>query len=299
MRGKKTLFIIILITFFILTSGCGQASNADIAQASEPVDTVDSVSQSTAEISSQTKQEEIELPILYYFYDEACSSCVPDVESEFIALYNEVHGDIKEQYPMDLRMINIFKSEGRESYTELLTQYGLETPDSSPTVVISGVLLTGDAIAARMSEQCVVAYEMMEEGTDTIEEVKQQNALASEELFTEFELSDDSINMLYFYRIQCADCQSIEDFMDSLPKTVMVNGVEMPLNIIYINTREPRGGDRIYKLFEVYEVPSELQQVPILFYNGGYLSGAEPIETELLDIAEGEENSNLIGLTLP
>ena len=56
---------------------------------------------------------------------------------------------------------------------------------------------------------------------------------------------------------------------------------ENPLVIHEFNIAEGDGVILVQKLFSLYNVPSDEQQVPIVFFNGGYLSGAKSITDNL------------------
>ena len=83
----------------------------------------------------------------------------------------------------------------------------------------------------------------------------------------------------------------MDPFIESLPQTVAVEGEQVKVNLIRLNSREDNNRERIYALFEAYGVPEDDQMVPIVFFRDGYLAGGSSIEENmLLWLEEGRGN---------
>ncbi len=226
-------------------------------------------------------QQTNEPPELIYFFNEPCLSCVPKKENAFIQLYNQTHGERKKDYPMTLKMINIFTLDGLKTYQQTCLDYGIQSSAFTDSIFIAGDLLPFDMAKSRLSEQCLVAHEMLKSNILTADVIQKNNLLTKDNLFSNDDFSSDTIHFILFYRILCPECVELEPFIDDFPKTLSVDDIAYNIDIKKINTRQPRGGDKIYALFEKYNVPAEHQGVPILFYKDGYISGKENIEKTL------------------
>ncbi len=155
----------LLLTCFVATSMFIMVGCADVSEttASEPL--FNAGSDQFVLMDSETEDvvitEEVveDNPPLYYFYYALCFHCISENEQEFIGLYNELHGELKEEFPMKLVMINAFDSHGSGVYDATLSEYGIEHTDVLPAVIVDGVILTGTDIQDKLSGQCVSAHE--------------------------------------------------------------------------------------------------------------------------------------------
>ncbi|MDR2746589.1 MAG: thioredoxin family protein, partial [Treponema sp.] len=119
-------------------------------------------------------------------------------------------------------------------------------------------------------------------------------------LFDDYPVRPDHVNIVYFYRITCPECAKATPLIDQLSKTVRIEGKNVPLNIIRINTRSGNNGERIAAFFEAYGTPDADRIVPIVFFADSYLAGAEAIGGGLRDHLERESGPvNLITGLLP
>lgn len=216
----------------------------------------------SASLSSSGGAQEI--PV-YFFHDTACGSC--DGTAEFLEAVGDTISVYRETAPYDLRMYNVFQSDGRAGLEEALAAYGLSpvAPQTFPCMLLGGQLFEGwEAIRGGLEQD----YPPVAEGKSS--------------LFGEIRTDASEATAVYFYRADCPECQETEPFFDGLSQTVAVQGEERALNLIRLNSREGSNGERIRALFDAYGVPAEDQIVPIVFLTDSYLAGKDAIEEELL-----------------
>ena len=239
----------LLCACLLLAAGCGAGGGRESATAKSAA-----AESATAESATAESAEEEEALTIYFFHDTACGSC--DGTEEFRAIISEQIYPYSEARPYRLNVKNVFKSEERDRAEELLMEEaGLTIKEVSfPLMMINGKV-----------------YEGLPEIGDNIQK-EYFAGMVSE--------------AVYFYREDCPECIDLAPFMDSLPETVEVGGVSLPLAQERLNSREGDNGDKIRELFEAYQVPEEDQMVPIVFVGSHYLAGAEEIEENLIPYLE-------------
>ncbi|MGI5893069.1 MAG: hypothetical protein ACOX6P_00585 [Candidatus Merdivicinus sp.] len=225
--------------------------------------------------------------VLYFFHDTACENC--DGISEFYELFNEkLEGIEIEKVNYQLYTYNVFQTEGNNVWKSLTEDWGLDATDISfPALLANGRAFSGmEQIGQNIREQFLVG--MKGEYLNS-EQIQKENQQSETDLFSDWKVDPDHLTVAYFYRYTCPECEETRPFIESLPENVEVNGVKFPLDLVKINTRSGRGGDRVRKMFEAYQVPEEDQVVPIVFLRDTYLAGYDAISTELeARLAQGE-----------
>ena len=246
---KGKLLAGLLCACLLLAAGCGAGAGRESATAKSTA-----AESATAESATAENAEEEEALTIYFFHDTACGSC--DGTEEFRAIISEQIYPYSEARPYRLNVKNVFKSEERDRAEELLMEEaGLTIKEVSfPLMMINGKVY---------------------EGLPEIEENIQKEYFAG--------MVSEAV---YFYREDCPECIDLAPFMDSLPETVEVGGVSLPLAQERLNSREGDNGDKIRELFEAYQVPEEDQMVPIVFVGSHYLAGAGEIEENLIPYLE-------------
>lgn len=207
---------------------------------------------SYAYASEQETEMPEEFPI-WFFHDTACGNC--DGTEEFLQIaFNEISG-YRELYPYELRMYNVFKSDGYASMQSVIEEHELSLEGITfPAMLINGRIYEGlEQIEASLKQEYVSAV-----GSSAV----------------------------YFYRVDCQECIDTEPFMDSLPETIVTEGKELPFYLTRLNSREGDNGTLIRELFAEYEVPEEDQMVPFVFLADTYLAGQEEIEEKLISLLE-------------
>lgn len=209
--------------------------------------------------------------IIYYFYHNACASC--DGEAD---IYYVEEKELEESIiDYTIQTYNVFTVEGKMFYENMMINYGLiEKEYDFPLVLINGNVLEGlSVIENRIKEQLLVSSEEVALNID----ITYENLLLEENLFVDYEIGELDNTLLYFYRITCTECEAVAETIDNLPVEIELEGVEYQTKLIRLNTRSGKNGNRIYQLFELYNVPVEDQVVPIVFLRDTYLVGAEEI----------------------
>lgn len=227
--------------------------------------------------SSESRSVEI-----YFFHDTACASC--NGEEKFDEIVSEVLVETEEEYPYTIQKENIFHSSGREVYEKITRKFGLDPSKlENPVCIINGKALQGfEEIRKGLKEAYLTA------GEDIFLYHKAAPELESEEkeLFGNFETNPEHITVLYFYRVTCEECIKAKEIIDDIPNQICVNGQWKQVDVIRMNTRSGRNGERIRNLFEAYTVPEKDQVVPIVFLTDMYLAGYDSISSELLPLLE-------------
>ncbi|HJC56740.1 MAG TPA: hypothetical protein H9700_05140 [Candidatus Eisenbergiella intestinipullorum] len=251
---KGSIFLLLLCICLLLTAGCGAGSGGEPerAQGTESVEETERA-QGTESAEETDQADGTEALAIYFFHDTACGSC--DGTKEFREIISEQLYPYEKARPYRLNVKNVFKSEERSRAEEILAEQGLTMQEVSfPMMLINGKVYEGlDEIAANIQKEYFAG--MVSEA-------------------------------VYFYREDCPECIGLSAFLDSLPETVKVGSVSVPVALQRFNSREGDNGDRIRALFDAYQVPEEDQMVPIVFVGDRYLAGAEEIEENLIPYLE-------------
>ncbi len=222
---------------------------------------------------------------IYFFHETVCGSC--DGTEEFYAVLDETLSDVKDAHPYMTNTYNTFQTTGDAVYGQMLAERGLDRKDCEPPVAIVGskVLIGMESITRGLREAFLTAAELMDmtpEYRAFIEAPEAGN------LFGGFAAGENESTILYFYRITCDECNQTKPVIEALPASVEIGGETSPVVVHSLNTRAGANIDRIKQLFALYQVPDDLQAVPIVFLADTYLSGYEAIAAQLPGLlAEG------------
>ncbi len=226
--------------------------------------------------------EEIQM---YFFHETACGSC--DGASEFTEIADQVLADVRHLYPYVIHRVNVFQTDGRRVFEKLTDQVGLSRENLQfPLLIVNSRIYQGlEAIRENLRE----AYLTAGEDIFVNQYVYWPSRDLNKPLFERYAANAAHATFVYFYRLTCEECAQLATFMAALPETIEIEGQDVSLDAIRINTRSGNNGKRITAFFEHYAVPQEDQMVPIVFFRDQYLAGAEAIEAELLTaLAAGE-----------
>ena len=213
---------------------------------------------------------------IYFFYDEICGSC--EEEFSIFEVFHEMAGDVAELHPYRLISQNVAKTSGRSVFEEAMASFGHSVENVNfPLMMVGSRLFHGEEnIRQNIREAFLVA------GEDIFVNKYVFNLINSPVSPAElFQIKADKNTIVYFYRIVCPACMEVEPFLDTLPEHVTVDGENVPINIVRINTRSGDNGALIRKFFTHYDVPDHDQLVPIVFLRDRYLAGDEDIMSEL------------------
>ena len=215
---------------------------------------------------------------MYFFYDEICGSC--DGTEEIKRIAEEQLAEVRNTYPYQFFMHNVYTDLGRRKFDEVCEELGLQKDSLSfPLLIAGGHVLQGmETIEKSIAEYYLTA------GEDIFVKgycYNPKEKKTGEELFSDYSFPKKSVGIIYFYRIACHECNDTKPVIQELPPEVEVDGKSYPLEILELNTRSGNNNERIAAFFSRYNVPDEDRKVPIVFLSDGYLAGFEEIQTEL------------------
>ena len=239
----------------------------------------------------------------YYQYN-VCAACHP--EDDFFAVVSDTISPIKQEYPYEIAVYNTFRAEDKNRFEKRLQDLGLKEADVSlPALIMISedsealVCLSGlDEIKEKLEdtlkqaakpEQFVSSEAALEsdEKTEIVTQAENENQIEKPLSNTDWkeqlreavskDISTDSV-ILYFSTVSCTDCSEVKSL---LKKMTDEQTAKKPLVIHEFNIAEGDNVVLLQKLFTIYDVASDKQQVPIVFFSGGYLSGAKAVTQEL------------------
>jgi thiol-disulfide isomerase/thioredoxin len=290
---KKPVSLVLLsVIFCTACTGGSPAPGTKQSPSTELSERVDTPERTEA-------PERAELPEridLYYFYEELCQSC--DGTEEFRAIAEKELSGVRDRYPYAVQTLNVFLAGNRNFYEEMTDAMGLDRETLELPLLIAGgrVLQGNERIADNLREAFLSA------GEDLFVYKRVYNPgekKTGDRLFEDYGIRRDHLSLVYFYRITCEECEKVRPFIDSLPEAIPVDGRELPLDIIRINTRSGNNGERIAAFFDLYRVPDEDRVVPIIFLADTYLAGYEPIVSNLRPLLENPPKINRMESLLP
>ena len=255
------------------------------------------------EKQQKNNSDNLTVQMEYYQYN-VCASCHP--EDDFFAVVSGTISPIKQEYPYEIAVYNTFRAEDKSRFEKRLQDLGLKEADVSlPTLIMISedsealVCLSGlDEIKEKLEdtlkqaaqpEQSVSGEAALEsdEKTQTVTQAENENQIETQSSNTDWkeqlreavskDKSTDSV-ILYFSTVSCTDCSEVKSL---LKKMTEEQTAKKPLVIHEFNIAEGDNVVLLQKLFSIYGVASDKQQVPIVFFSGGYLSGAKAVTQEL------------------
>jgi hypothetical protein len=218
---------------------------------------------------------------MYYFYDELCELCEPKIQTEFYDLLREnLPFEEREGYPYALHVENVFKTDGRYTSDRVTDEQGFDRSTLElPFLLVGGRVYQGNqSIANNIREAFLTAAEDLTVNKRVYTPATRKTG---EHLFDDYSINTGHVTMVYFYRITCQECAKVTPLVNELPSTVSVNGQQLPLDIVRINTRGGNNGERVTAFFDAYNVPDEDRMVPIIFFSDSWLAGVDNISAGL------------------
>ncbi len=235
---------------------------------------------------------------LEYYQYNSCASCTP--QDAFYEIMREELGELNKEYPYLVHEYNPFHLEDQKRLKEQADALGIILASyNEPVLIVGNRMLIGlDEIRSEVKtayEQLIAGDINMEEipsaenGTKlNIEETAVQKDPTAEEgwrqkaaAITDEVKASDSV-ILYFSTMSCDDCARVKALLETLPaKTEVSGGSQSEIKVYEFNIMEEDNVELLQQLFAVRSVPREKQQVPILFYQDGFLSGANEAEDGL------------------
>ena len=251
------------------------------------------------EKQQKNNSDNLTVQMEYYQYN-VCAACHP--EDDFFAVVSDTISPIKQEYPYEIAVYNTFRAEDKSRFEKRLQDLGLKEADVSlPALIMISedsealVCLSGlDEIKEKLedtlkqaakpeqfvsSEAALESDEKTEAASLTENENQDQMQVSSSDWKEQLreaaskDKSTDSV-ILYFSTASCTDCSEVKSL---LKKMTDEQTTKKPLVIHEFNIAEGDNVVLLQKLFAIYDVASDKQQVPIVFFSGGYLSGAKAV----------------------
>ncbi|MEG0847882.1 MAG: hypothetical protein RSF92_12060 [Niameybacter sp.] len=216
-----------------------------------------------ASIGNMTRrQETLEIQ---YFYNNPCGSC--DGEETFYEIFNQEVGDLKDEVDYHITSYNTFQASDLKVFEQTCGNLQIDVEERNiPMLIVGERILVGDqAIEEGMRE----AFVGQEEATTIGKEA----------------------HLIYFYTQSCKDCERTKELFkhnQAIQKEL--------ISLIALDIGEKESLEQLKAYFKAYQVKSVDQQVPIIFYEGGYLSGYEAIEQELPKLIQQDQLDSSIAL---
>lgn len=167
------------------------------------------------------------------------------------------------------RSYNVFHEEERRYMENCFRKLGMEfsLTDSIPAAVMDGKVYFGDydTIARQLSGN-VEPESASENSTDPVLQEEGSDGIRGR--LEELEKTDTEF--VLFTTASCDSCRTVKTWMEEYLSGLPVKTAEESI-------MEPSGYELLRRMMQYYEVPDEEQQVPVLFYRGGYLSGEKAI----------------------
>lgn len=240
-------------------------------------------------IHSAPVQAEENAFTVYFFHETSCGSC--DGTTEFIEIFNEQIGDIKDQYHYELVTVNAFTESGYEQLEDVLGSIGKTRSDIHYPVMIIGE----DAVSGLEEIEASIRDIFVKYGegykAEYVEVEASEEETSDADLFAGVEFKETDSVISFFYTLACDDCDAVKAHLAELPAEVKVDGVACPVIIDSYSIAEEEGMEKVRAMFDVYKVPEEEQQVPIIFYRDGYISGREAILETLVSHLEAGDHT--------
>ncbi|MGI6106363.1 MAG: cytochrome c biogenesis CcdA family protein [Lachnospiraceae bacterium] len=272
-----------------------------------------------ASVPDDTAADATEEPVrMDYYYFNTCSACAP--EEEFYSIVSEQIGDLKAQYPYVIQEHNYFQSGARAEFSEVKEELGLtDLPSGAEVLVIGGRAMVGlseirqnlrsfflscagvepetetaETAAGDAAELSSAQAEEQQSGEE--EQSREQASAAEAETADAWDLdTEDSDSVIWlFTTLSCADCEQVEQLLDEIGDEItLADGTESRVVVKRTDITQGSNVSVLYALFDLYEVPDSQQQVPAVFYQNGWLTGADSIGENLRSELEAGKMQNL------
>ena len=289
---SSLMLVLAAVTGSVWSAWAEDSGKTTQGQEAESVETAEELEYAVLEES--TGQQKVQME--YYQYN-VCGSCHP--EDDFYAIVTDIIRPLREEYPYEIMVYNTFRSYDRQKFQKRLQELGLKEEETAlPALIIGSSCLSGlDDIRVGIKNLLIDASNQAEtENTADLENGMTAAADTQENLTvgtgaenwkeqlrkTAVEDTEDESVLFYFSTVSCDDCNTVKELLARMKAEEEAQAEKLSaLKIHEFNIAEGDGVVVLQQLFEIYGVPSEEQQVPIVFFNGGYLSGAKAISDQL------------------
>lgn len=224
---------------------------------------------------------------IYYFYENACGACTPEVD--FIQMFNEQTEGLQESSDYHLIVYNVFQL-GKERMLEVASAVGVpEEEQHAPLLIMGDGWICGDTairegLKGLFEEQILVSpsetsrntSSTLEPSSSTTESIVKEKEKSPVEPATA--IPQGIPYMRYYYRDSCPDCQKVKGLLERFEQS------HPDLQFVRLDVEEPRWLEELYQRFEQFEIPKERYEIPAIFWEQGSLI-CEDITAESLEAA--------------
>ena len=204
----------------------------------------------------------------------------------------------EQQNKVSIRVYNVFQTSGMNKLEKRMEELEEEMDLSVlPVAIVEDEMLSGTY--GEIAEQIAAVFSgekqnwPEEEGRKQKEEVKKQEKSIADGL-DQVKKSGKTVPVFVLFTTFCCDsCRTVEDFLCDLKNSSdgYISG-SREFELVSGSILETENLELLNGLFEHFQIPSEEQKVPILFWENGYLSGEKMICQEfegcLSDMEEGK-----------
>lgn len=253
-----------------------------------------------------------EATVELYVYNP-CEACREEenFEDSVRQILSEACPDRKLLY----RGYNIFKTSDRAYLESRLQEAGLDADEAEPPFALVGNELyegSYEEVGAEIStalgteaEISTAAEERTETGTEAEDEGSESGPATDSggagQIRQRVENAGEKESVLLLFTTwSCESCEGVKEYLNNTLQeeyalSEEAGGQTTTVTLLECSIMEPENLRLLEQLMESRQVPDEKQQVPILFFAGGYLSGEAEIKEKLTgEIVSG----NALGMSL-
>lgn len=238
-----------------------------------------------------TKDSEADTVPIYYIHNNPCESCREYLH--FVQDFQkEIAGEVSSK-AYRLKELNLLLDGARDTYERLMKELDIPEEDRfTPMLIIGNRYLTGSENIQKNRRSLLLS----ETGLTLPESDNKDNTVSKDWKVSrqairipEVKLSNSDSYFLYFSTTACEACQEAKAYIEKLPESIPVKGTDgksMASKVVVEERNITEAGNlALYqKLLEKYRVPEKERIVPLVFFQRGYVSGKEAIQSELVDI---------------
>lgn len=207
--------------------------------------------------------------IIELFFFSPCESCDEDIKFEN-AIRDSINAEDKGN--ITFRNYNVFRDEHKDFMEERMSKLGFNIGrEDLPVALVNSEIFTGEyhEIGSKVNDKIGDNHEFFRDLPSLREDINETDSL-----------------LVFFTTYSCGSCEEVKEYL----KTINSHTIDVEVNnssfsseikIIEKNILEDDNLDLLNGLMKLYNVENQDQQVPILFYENGYLSGVENINKNI------------------
>lgn len=219
------------------------------------------------------------------FYSNACASC--NEEAKLIEEFQTLIGDVGGKARIVYNMHNTIRTNEIETLDQYCKIYNVpENEIFMPILFVGDTYLSGiDDI--KKSLKSVVDEEILlnrQKDDINVPGISEQADAEQKKYIVTYNKTDDT-ELIYFFLPSCEDCSKAEKALAELPSVIKLEHrgriIYSNIKIVKLNAGEEENLAQLKARFEYLNVPTEDQQVPIVFLGNTWFSGSESIQSNL------------------